>query len=405
VLSADEARRLALRAQGLLGAPNRRAGVTGVLRQLGAVQLDTISVLARSHELVAYSRLGPVGRPAVEASYWSAKRPSTAFEFWAHAACVLPMEEWPWFAFRRRHHRQRGWRGWGGVAEVPTATVEKIQTQLRDEGPLTATDLGGAKRGGPWWDWSEVKVAVEWLLDIGDVVCVERRGWRRVYDLAERAVPAEQLDLDPSDEECLARLVGLAGRSMGVATVADLADYYRLRQDQVTDVLDASGLVPVEVSGWESSPNGSRRGGAVRGTTIAPAWAHPESLAASARGHHRTTLLSPFDSLIWERRRTARIFGWAQGIEAYKPVTQREHGYFVMPLLAGGKLVGRVDPKREGRTLVAKQLSVETPHAVEAMARALREAAEWVGCDAVAVERVTPSDLAPRLHTALAGVT
>jgi hypothetical protein len=315
------------------------------------------------------------------------------------------MEEWPWFAFRRRHHRQRGWRGWGGVPEVPTATVEKIQTQLRDEGPLTATDLGGAKRGGPWWDWSEVKVAVEWLLDIGDVVCVERRGWRRVYDLAERAVPAELLDLDASDEECLARLVGLAGRSMGVATVADLADYYRLRQDQVMAVLDASGLVPVEVSGWESSPNGSRRGGTVRGTTIAPAWAHPESLAASARGHHRTTLLSPFDSLIWERRRTARIFGWAQGIEAYKPATQREHGYFVMPLLAGGKLLGRVDPKREGRTLVAKQLSVQTPHAVEAMARALREAAEWVGCDAVAVERVTPSDLAPRLHTALTGVT
>jgi uncharacterized protein YcaQ len=405
VLSADEARRLALLAQGLLGAPNRRAGVTGVLRQLGAVQLDTISVLARSHELVAYSRLGPVGRPAVEASYWSAKRPSTAFEFWAHAACVLPMEEWPWFAFRRRHHRQRGWRGWGGVPEVPTAAVEKIQTQLRDEGPLTATDLGGAKRGGPWWDWSEVKVAVEWLLDIGDVVCVERRGWRRVYDLAERAVPAELLDLDPSDEECLARLVGLAGRSMGVATVADLADYYRLRQDQVVTVLDSSGLVPVEVRGWGSSPNGSSRRGTVRGTTTPPAWAHPELLAASARGRHRTTLLSPFDSLIWERRRTARIFGWAQGIEAYKPATQREHGYFVMPLLAGGKLLGRVDPKREGRTLVAKQLSVETPQAVEAMARALREAAEWVGCDGVAVERVTPPDLAPRLQTALAAVT
>ena len=404
VLSADEARRLALRAQGLLGAPNRRAGVTGVLRQLGAVQLDTISVLARSHELVAYSRLGPVGRPAVEASYWSAKRPSTAFEFWAHAACVLPMEEWPWFAFRRRHHRQRGWRGWGGVPELPTAAVEKIQTQLRDEGPLTATDLGGAKRGGPWWDWSEVKVAVEWLLDIGDVVCVERRGWRRVYDLAERAVPAELLDLDPSDEECLARLVGLAGRSMGVATVADLADYYRLRQDQVVTVLDSSGLVPVEVRGWRSSPNGSSRRGAVRGTTT-PAWAHPELLAASARGRHRTTLLSPFDSLIWERRRTARIFGWAQGIEAYKPATQREHGYFVMPLLAGGKLLGRVDPKREGRTLVAKQLSVETPQAVEAMARALREAAEWVGCDGVAVERVTPPDLAVRLRSALAAVT
>jgi uncharacterized protein YcaQ len=375
--------------------------VTGVLRQLGAIQLDTISVLARSHELVAYSRLGPIGRPAVEASYWSGKRPSTAFEFWAHAACVLPIEEWPWFAFRRRHHRQRGWRGWGGVPEVPTATVEKILIQLRDEGPLTATDLGGAKRGGPWWDWSEVKVAVEWLLDIGDVVCVERRGWRRVYDLAERAVPAELLDLDPADEECVARLVGLAGRSMGVATVADLADYYRLRQDQVVAVLDASGLVPVEVRGWGAGPNGSSRG-MVRRATALPAWAHPELLAGSPRGRHRTTLLSPFDSLIWERRRTARIFGWAQGIEAYKPAPQREHGYFVMPLLAGGKLVGRVDPKREGHTLVAKQLSVEAPQAIDAMAAALREAAEWVGCDSVTIERVTPPHLAGDLHTALA---
>ena len=144
----------------------------------------------------------------------------------------------------------------------------------------------------------------------------------------------------------------------------------------------------------------SRRGGTVRRTATAPAWAHPELLPGSARGRHRTTLLSPFDSLIWERRRTARIFGWAQGIEAYKPATQREHGYFVMPLLAGGKLLGRVDPKREGRTLVAKQLSVETPQAVEAMARALREAAEWVGCDGV-----TPPDLAVRLHSALAAVT
>jgi uncharacterized protein YcaQ len=311
------------------------------------------------------------------------------------------MEEWPWFAFRRRHHRQRGWRGWGGVPEVPTSTVEKILIQLRDEGPLTATDLGGAKRGGPWWDWSEVKVSVEWLLDIGDVVCVERRGWRRVYDLAERAVPTVLLDLDPSDEECLARLVGLAGRSMGVATVADLADYYRLRQDQVVAGLGASGLVPVEVRGW-ATPNGSSRSGTVRRTATSPAWAHPEVLAGSMRGRHRTTLLSPFDSLIWDRRRTARIFGWAQGIEAYKPATQREHGYFVMPLLAGGKLRGRVDPKREGRTLVAKQLSVESSQAADAMAGALREAAEWVGCDNVTVQRVTPSDLAEDIHTALA---
>jgi uncharacterized protein YcaQ len=340
---------------------------------------------------------------------------------------VLPIAEWPWFGFRRRHHRARGWRGWGGVAELPVATVEKILGRLRDEGPLTATDLGGAKRGGPWWDWSDVKVAVEWLLDTGEVVCVERRGWRRVYDLAKRAVPADLLAMEPPDDESLARLVRLAGQAMGVATVADLADYYRLKLDQAEAVLEASGLVPVEVEGWGGNGNGSgrssratstsghsRRGGnglvrtghssrgLVRDTgrrqPAGPAWADPDALAAAVRGHHRTTLLSPFDSLIWERRRTARIFGWSHAIEAYKPAAQREHGYYVMPLLAGGRLMGRVDPKREGGTLVVRRLSLETPRAVEPMAQALREAAEWVGCDSVRLERVTPASLAPPLR-------
>jgi uncharacterized protein len=394
-LSADEARRIALRAQAFLGAPDRRAGARGVLRRLGAVQLDTISVLARSHELVAYARLGPVGRAAVEAAYWSRDRPGATFEFWAHAACVLPIEEWPWFAFRRRHHRERGWRGWGGVSELPETTVEKILGRLREEGPLTATDLGGAKRGGPWWDWSDVKVAVEWLLDTGEVVCVERRGWRRVYDLAERAVPADLLALEPPNEECHARLVRLAGEAMGVATASDLADYYRLKLDQVEPVLEASGLVPVEVEAWGGNGNGRRR------RTPGLAWADPQAVKEPPRGRHRTTLLSPFDSLIWERRRTARIFGWTHAIEAYKPAAQRMHGYYAMPLLAGGKLVGRVDPKRERRTLVARQLSVKTPSAVEPMAQALREAAEWVGCDSVRVEHVTPASVASGLRNLL----
>ncbi len=415
-LSADEARRLALRAQGFLGVPDRRAGPRGVLRRLGAIQLDTISVLARSHELVAYARLGEVGRAAVEAAYWSNERPAPTFEFWAHAACVLPIEEWPWFEFRRRHNRERGWRGWGGVTELPVATVQKILGRLRDEGPLSATDLGGAKRGGPWWDWSDVKVAVEWLLDTGEVVCVERRGWRRIYDLAERAVPPHLVAQQPSDDECVARLVRLAGEAMGVAALADLADYYRLKLDQVEAALEASGLVPIEVEGWGRNgtdpPNlrrsGSRKDGGeygesrrngVRGRRRPGlAWADPMALAGEPRGRHRTTLLSPFDSLIWERRRTARIFGWAHAIEAYKPARQREHGYYAMPLLAGGRLVGRVDPKREGRTLVARQLSLETPTALEPMAQALREAAGWVGCDSVRVERVTPGGAARALQ-------
>ncbi|WP_407286738.1 winged helix-turn-helix domain-containing protein [Streptomyces sp. BP-8] len=388
-LSRDDARRLTLRAQGLLGAPDRRAGVRGVLRALGAVQLDTISVLARSHELVPYARLGAVGRPAVEAAYWteppggtSAARPHS-FEYWSHAACILPIEEWPHFAFRRRARRAKGHR-WH-VMQDSERSCAAVLERLRTDGPLTTSELGGGRNGGEWWDWSETKIAVEWLLDTGDVVCTRRRAWKRVYDLAERAVPDGLLHDDLDDAECLRRLVAQAGAAMGVATRADLADYHRLKAEQVDAVLADSGLVPVEVEGWGK-----------------PAWADPAALASAPRGRHRTTLLSPFDSLIWDRPRTERIFDFTHRLEAYVPRPKRIHGYFAMPLLAGGRLVGRVDPAREGTTLVARQVSLQNHKAVAPMAQALREAATWVGCDAVRVERCDDARLAAALRTELA---
>jgi uncharacterized protein YcaQ len=376
-LSGAEARRAALRAQGLLGAA-QRGGVPGMLASLGAVQLDTISVLARSHELVAYARVGAVGRDAVERAYWSDGR---AFEYWAHAACVLPVEHWPLLSFRRRRFRSRG-RRWH---DVPAGVGERVLDRLRSEGPLTSTDLGGAKRGGPWWDWSEVKVAVEWLLDLGEVVCTTRRGWRRVYDLPERALPADVLAApEPDDAGCVRALAEISGRALGVATAGDLADYHRLTRAEVQGVLADTSLVKLSVAGWRE-----------------PAWAHPDALAALARrGRHRTTLLSPFDSLVWDRRRTERMFGFVHRLEAYVPEPRRIHGYYAMPLLAGGRLAGRVDPGREGRTLVAKRVSL-APRALEAMAAALREAASWVGCDTVIAREVAPAGLAGPLRAAL----
>jgi uncharacterized protein YcaQ len=386
-LSADEARRIALRAQGFLGAPDRRGGVRGILRHLGAVQLDTISVLARSHELIPYARLGAVGRKTVEDAYWTpvpadggTPEPPHAFEYWSHAACVLPVEEWPHFAFRRRAYRARP--DW--YHTLRDGAYDTVIEQLRAEGPLTATELGGAKNGGPWWDWSEAKVAVERALMFGEVVCTGRRSWKRVYDLAERAIPDRLLHDDLDDAECLRRLVRLAGRSLGVGTRADIADYHRLKGDQVDAVLADSGLVPVTVQGWSK-----------------PAWADPEALTSPPRGRHRTTLLSPFDSLIWDRARTERIFGFAHRLEAYVPRPKRIHGYFAMPLLSGGRLLGRVDPAREGKTLVAKQVSLASPKAVLPMARALWEAAEWVGCTDVRVERVEAPELRGPLAAAV----
>ncbi len=363
-----------------------------MLRRVAAVQLDTISVLARSHELVAYARLGPVGRARVEQAYWPASTPTT-FEYWAHAACILPIADWPYYAWRRRAIAARGQR-WHQVSE---AACEQVLARLRDEGPLTATQLGGAKAGGPWWDWSEVKIAAEWLLDTGRAVCVRRTGWRRVYDLPERAIPKEFLDHEPGDSECLTYLVGATARALGVATHADFIEYQRLNghgshlrgAETLDAAAEAAGLTKVTVPG---------------GRRPLHAWADPRTLAwldAGGRGTHRTTLLSPFDSLIWDRKRTLRMFGYQHVLEAYVPKEKRAHGYYTMPLLAGGQIVGRVDPARDGRTLIARHVTLDKPAAAAPMARALAEAASWVGCDNIYPERTSPPHLAQPLAAAL----
>ena len=370
-----------------------------MLRRVGAVQLDTISVLARSHELVAYARLGAVGRERIERAYWH-PRVASAFEYWAHAACVLPIEEWPFYAFRRRAFLARGKR-WHD--NHPGAGAE-VLARLRSDGPLTATQLGGAKNGGAWWDWSETKIAVEWLLDTGDAICVRRTGWRRVYDLPERVLPPDLLGADPTDAECLIHLARVSAQALGVVTKADMSDYHRITNFgngrnpaglSADDAAMAAGLVPVEIDGG--------RGGSLR------AWADPAVVSALSAGdgrpqrsgRHRTTLLSPFDSLVWDRKRTRRMFDFEHSLEAYVPREKRVHGYFTMPLLAGGRLVGRVDPAREGKTLIARQLTLDSPKAAEPMARALVEAAGWVGCDNVSLAQVSPAALEPRLRAAL----
>ena len=408
-----------------------------MLRRVGAVQLDTISVLARSHELVAYARLGPVGREQIEQAYWHPAKPA-AFEYWAHAACVLPIEQWPYFAFRRRALRARGVRWHQSHQE----TCEKVLARLRAEGPLTATQLGGAKGGGPWWDWSDVKIAVEWLLDTGDVICVRRTGWRRVYDLPERVLPRDLLHAEPSDLECITYLAGVAARALGVVTHADLVDYHRLNiltsekaqhSRRVAEAALAAGLTPVIIAGdhggtgtgrtgtgrtgtgqrgaGQRGAGQARKGGAGASAADVRGWADPAALCwadragAGSRGRNRVTLLSPFDSLIWDRKRTRRMFGFEHSLEAYVPKHKRVHGYFTMPLLADGRLVGRVDPARDGTTLVARRVSLDKAAAAEPMARALREAATWVGCDEVRLERIEPAEHAPRLLAALAQVS
>jgi uncharacterized protein YcaQ len=193
-------------------------------------------------------------------------------------------------------------------------------------------------------------------------------------------------------------------------THADLVDYHRLNFPSgekgqftrlVADAAIAAGLVPVAIAGATGVAAKARA--PVRAQVRAPAWADPAALEQVAdRGRHRVTLLSPFDSLVWDRKRALRMFGFEHSLEAYVPKHKRVHGYFTMPLLAGGQLVGRVDPAREGKTLVARKVSLERASAAEPMAQALREAASWVGCDDVRVEQIEPAEHASRLAAALA---
>jgi uncharacterized protein len=378
-----EARRVALFAQGLSG-PRRPGGPAAMVRQLGGVQLDTISVLARSHELVAYARHGSIQRQKIEQAYWGPA--SATFEYWSHAACVLPLEEWPAYAFKRRRALAKG-RRWHQLEDM-AKSCGGVRDRLRSEGPLTANELGGAKRGGVWWDWSEVKIAAEWLLDTGELVCRERRGFQRVYDLATRAIPESLTELEWSDEECATRLVEVAGRALGLATIADLAAYNGVPQALVRRVIGSASLEPLRVAGWSL-----------------PTFAAPGALdVLGQRVKGRTLLLSPFDSLLWFRPRAERLFGIRHRLEAYVPRHKRQYGYFAMPVLAGSKFVGLVDPGRVGNALVAKQVTLQTGDAVRHVARALTEAASWVGRDRIVVERVEPASGKPELERLLRAV-
>ena len=274
--------------------------------------------------------------------------------------------------------RRRGRAAWPPRAD--RRARRRVLARL-ERGPATIRALGSRSRGSSdWWSWSPAKVAIEELLREGVVTVTRRSGWRRVYDLAERAIPPGLLAREPDDEECVRALVADAGARLGVATAAELAEYHRLPVPAVERVVGDTRLAAVEVEGWGE-----------------PAWAHPE---ASDDAPQRTTLLSPFDSLLWHRGRVRRLFGFEHRIEAYVPRAKRVHGYFAMPLLARGAIRGRVDPARDGATLVARRVSVE-PGALPDLAAALQEAAAWVGCDSVAVERIVPRRAAAPLRALL----
>jgi uncharacterized protein YcaQ len=409
-LSIDQARRLALAAQGFLGPGSRATGtpsgngirpgagagaatLRATLRRLGAIQIDSINVVARSHELVLAARVGLHDPAAFERLVYQRR---AGFEYWGHAASFLPIEHYRLFLPRMERMRQTG-RGWWADSRAKNAHLyQPVLDRVRAEGPLAASafrEPGGTRRG-TWWDWAPAKDVLEDLFDQGTVMVHDRVRFERRYDLTERVLPAG-LDLStPAPQESALKLTMLAARALGVAAARDLADYFRLRPEHARPALAeaiSSGLLqPVSVQGWPK-----------------PAYLLPGT-PLPRRAAHAPALLSPFDALIWYRERTERLFGFHYRIEVYTPAHKRLHGYYTMPVLADGRLVARVDPKydRQAGALVLRGLTIEEgvapALAVATAAEAAARLAAYLGAERVTCGDGMPDGLARNLTAALA---
>jgi uncharacterized protein YcaQ len=349
-LTLDQARRIALAAQGLAAPAKRAAGGPAALRaaldRLGAIQIDSINVVARNHELVLAARAGAHDPAAFELLVY---RRHAGFEYWGHAASFLPIGHYRLFLprMRRMAATTRGW--WGDVRRRHADLYGPVLDRIRAEGPLAASafrDPRGPRRG-TWWDWAPAKHVLEDLFDQGTVLVHDRVNFERRYDLAERVLPAGLDTSEPTAAEAALSLTVLAAGALGVGTAADLADYFRLRPEEARAALaEAAGaglLEEVAVAGWAK-----------------PAYLLPGTRVPRRRDHP-PVLLSPFDSLIWSRERTQRLFGFRYRLEVYVPAAKRVYGYYTLPLLLDGRLVARIDPKYERQTgvLILRRLTIE----------------------------------------------
>jgi uncharacterized protein YcaQ len=375
-LSAGEARRLALAAQGF--AEPRRAGGRAIGRlfdRVGLVQIDSVNVLSRAHYLPGFARLGPYPRESLDrAAHYAPRR---LFEYWGHEASLLPVELHPLLRWRMERAHDEAWGGMRRVAKETPKLLQGVLEQVRERGPIAARDLEQERprRKQGWWDWSDTKRAVEMLFWSGELTSARRRNFERLYDLPERVIPRAVLDMPtPSPDDAQRELVRIAARSLGVAAQRELRDYFRLplaeTRERIAELVEAGELLPVEVEGWK-----------------APAYMSPD--ARVPRRVDACALLGPFDSLLWERERLARLFGFVFRLEIYVPAPKRVHGYYVLPFLFGDRLVARVDLKadRTAGVLRVKATHFE-PDAPGEAADALREELEllagWLGLGDVA---------------------
>lgn len=374
------ARRIALAAQGFGRARPETVGrrdLGRLVARLGLHQIDSVNVLVRAHYLPAFSRLGVYGRALLDRAAWGPTRERRMFEYWAHEASLLPLAMHPLLRWRMAR-AERGEIGWGSLkayAGERRPEADAVLARIRAEGPLAASDFEEGKGKGGWWQWGDTKRALEWLFWAGRITTATRRpSFERVYDLTERVIPAAILALPtPAEADARRALVARAGEALGIATEAELRDYFRLgpaaAKRAVTELVEGGVLVRAEVAGL----------------------ARPFYLHRDARRPRRISgqaLLAPFDPLVWERDRTERLFGFRYRIGIYTPAEKRTHGYYVLPFLLDERLVARVDLKadRKASRLLVQAATFEPGAPLGAEARLDEELglmAQWLGLDSV----------------------
>ena len=382
-ISLRDARRIALAAQGF-DRPRPSAVNAGhlrrLLRQIGLIQIDSVNVLTPAHYQVPFSRLGAYDRTRFDDLIYKDREFT---EQWAHEASILPIEHWPLI----RHHlgaHERRWRALAKFMDDNAAYASRVLEDVRTRGPVVAGEVdepdGTRARGGGWWGWTMAKATLEGHFSRGTIAIAERRtaGFAGAYDLAERIVPNEHRVRTLAREEAQRELVRLAARAMGIATAADLADYYRMApreaRQRVAELAASGELREMRVEGWKE-----------------PGYLHPD--ARAPRTIDAAAVLSPFDPVVWYRKRAERLFDFDYRIEIYVPREKRKYGYYVLPFLLGDRIVGRVDLKADRMAGVLRVLGAyvedhaKPDRVAGPLAAELRTMAGWLGLDDVSVAR------------------
>ena len=388
-LSAAEARRLALGSLGFGAARPPRAGASHVratAARLGAIQIDSVNVLARAHYLPTFSRYGAYPMPALDDLAHGRRE---LFEYWGHAACFLPIDLYPLLRWRMDNQRAI----WSALPKKQRVYVDSVLAEVRERGALAAGELSnGGRSTGPWWGWSDGKEALELLFRQGRLAIARRRNFERLYDIPDRVIPEPVLrSSPPAPDEARKSLLVRAARAMGVGTARDIARYFHIgawwdrgtpqgprkptsMQHLFDELVEEKRLEVAHVEGWK-----------------APAYV-PSGVRLPRRVDVRA-IVSPFDPLMWERKWTKAVFGFDYQIEIYVPGHKRVHGYYVLPFLLGDRFAARVDLKaeRKASTLIVHAAYLEPGCAESAVARALagelRALAAWLSLERFAVTR------------------